>query len=517
MCRGTMRYVAFISLVVTIFQVKAAAWISSSKKSNIISPLRRQTQRYVSNAPINSLTHTGRTNDSTKDDKKKIGVLDGSTDPTKNYTTKDTQTNIHDNDDINIDTITSPYLVHKGRAVSMIKRCVSIEGLSIATGWTPQATEAFKVAIEALVRMNPILTGTLVEVKKQPWPWSQQSELWIHPYQFHPQSFVEEVDSSDVLSPTDVMSTQDTANKMFDYVINNVSPHILSSKAEFSYDQIKHGSPLFTAKIMDFKDGTAAFSIKMSHAVGDGTTYFELVAQVSSLMKGETPTSILWEYPLKSTHEIYPASFSERDYTRSYGLPFGWGVFKNIRTLFKRKCQYILLSKEKLSQKKKELRSRGGDSATISTNDIIMSSLCELCGSSDIFAFDQSIRGGGGGGAPKTAAGNLFTEVPFKREDGKNPAFIRQIVTNGGFFKSNEVPLEPFLDGRIGRITSLASVAHSTSFPGVDIICQCPSVSFIKDLPLDVAVIFRFNKELFGIMHNFRKINKSPLLDEIKA
>jgi len=363
---------------------------------------------------------------------------------------------------------------------------------------------------------NRRLSGKLVEVKKQPWPWSQQSELWIHPYQFDPQSFVEEVDSSNVLSPGDVMATQDTANKMFDYVINNVSPKILSNKAEFSYDQIKHGSPLFSAKIMDFEDGTAAFSIKMSHAIGDGTTYFQLVSQISSLMKGETPTPIIWSYPLKSTHEIYPASFSERDYTRSYGLPFGWGVFKNIRTLFKRKCQYILLSKEKLSQKKKELRSRGGDSASIiSTNDIIMSSLCELCGSSDVFAFDQSIRGGGG--APKTAAGNLFTEVPFNREDGKDPAFIRQIITNGGCFKSNEVPLEPYLDGRVGRITSLATVAHSTSFPGVDIICHCPSVSFIKDLPLDVAVIFRFNKELFGIMHNFRKINKSPLLDEIKA
>jgi len=495
-----MIYIAFISLVVTVFQVKTAAWISSSTKSNIISPLRRQTQRYVSNAPIHKLTHIDRTNDSTKDNKTKRVVINDKTNQT--------------NDDNDTDTTVSPYFIHKGRAVSMIKRCVSIEGLSIASGWTPQATEAFKVAIEALVWMNPILTGKLVEVKKSIWPWSQQSELWIHPYQFDPQSFVEEVDSSDVLSPRDVVATQDTANKMFDCVINNVSPHILSSKAEFSYDQIKHGSPLFSAKIMDFEDGAAAFSIKMSHAIGDGTTYFQLVAQISNLMKGETPTSIIWSYPLKSTHEIYPASFSERDYTRSYGLPFGWGVFKNIRTLFKRKCQYILLSKEKLSQKKKELRSRGGDSATISTNDIIMSSLCELCGSSDVFAFDQSIRGSS---VPKSAAGNLFTEVPFNREDGKDPAFIRQIVTSGGCFKSNEVPLEPYLDGRVGRITSLATVAHSTSFPGVDIICQCPSVSFIKDLPLDVAVIFRFNKELFGIMHNFRKINNSSLLDEIKV
>ena len=156
MGRGTMIYVAFISLAVTIFQVKAAAWIFSKSKSNICH--RRQTQRYVSNVPIHSLTHTGRTNDATKDDKKKIDVIDGNTNPIKKDTTTDTQTNIHDNDDndtIDI-TIISPYLVHNGKAVSMIKRCVSIEGLSVASGWTPQATEAFKVAIEALIRMNPI-------------------------------------------------------------------------------------------------------------------------------------------------------------------------------------------------------------------------------------------------------------------------------------------------------------------------------------------------------------------------
>ena len=42
---------------------------------------------------------------------------------------------------------TSPYLIHKGRAVDMIKRCVAIEGLSLSKGWTTQATQAFIIAI----------------------------------------------------------------------------------------------------------------------------------------------------------------------------------------------------------------------------------------------------------------------------------------------------------------------------------------------------------------------------------
>lgn len=79
------------------------------------------------------------------------------------------------------------------------------------------------------------------------------------------------------------------------------------------------------------------------------------------------------------------------------------------------------------------------------------------------------------------------------------------------------------------------------NFPGVELVCQLPSASFIKDLPLDVAVIFRFDKvsyderehppllfypnaniqccvkNYWGIMHNFRKVNPSPQLDEIIA
>lgn len=58
-----------------------------------------------------------------------------------NTSTTDTKAN----DDADVDTFT--YLIHKGRAVDMIKRCVSVEGLSLSKGWTPQATEAFKIAI----------------------------------------------------------------------------------------------------------------------------------------------------------------------------------------------------------------------------------------------------------------------------------------------------------------------------------------------------------------------------------
>lgn len=50
------------------------------------------------------------------------------------------------------------------------------------------------------------------------------------------------------------------------------------------------------------------------------------------------------------------------------------------------------------------------DGGAISSNDIIMSSLCEMCASSDVFAFDKSVRGVKEG-VSKSAAGNFFWEV----------------------------------------------------------------------------------------------------------
>jgi len=421
------------------------------------------------------------------------------------------------------DTDSSTYLIHKGRAVNMIKRCVAIEGLSMSNGWTPQATEAFTLAVEAVVRANPILTGQLVEEKTSPWPWTQQSTLRVIPGVFSPEShsFVNLVNPpADLASPAEVLHEEINkgvrAKELFEHVHSHIAPCLLE-KADFSYDQIKNASPLFEAKLMDFGDGYAAYSIKLSHAVGDGTTFFQIVSQISSYMNGRTPQPINWDNPLKATHEIYPETFSKQDYERSYCGPFGWGVLKNIRTLGKRKCEYLLLSKDKIALKKRELQ-KSVENKRISSNDIVMSAICEMCGSSDIFAFDRSVRGIKDG-VDKSDAGNFFWEIPFEREKGVNPIVIRDILTSesGTYFDTDEVPLMPFLNGRVGRITSLASITHQTTFPGSEVICQFPSASFISDLPFDVAVIFRFDEDHFGIMHNFRRKSESPLLQEIIA
>eukprot|EP00957_Ditylum_brightwellii_P190351 14489991-Ditylum_brightwellii.AAC.1 len=76
----------------------------------------------------------------------------------------------------------APYLIHSGRSVDMIRRSPALGGVSLCKGWSRISTEAFKIAIETVVRANPILSGRVYETKK----WGRTKELWIQPDAFPP-------------------------------------------------------------------------------------------------------------------------------------------------------------------------------------------------------------------------------------------------------------------------------------------------------------------------------------------
>lgn len=152
--------------------------------------------------------------------------------------------------------LTSPYLIHKGRATDMIKRCVSIEGLSLSKGWTTQATQAFQLAIDAIVRANPILTGKLIEVKTSPWPWATK-EIHVVPDVYNPKnhSFCTVLKApDDLLSPREILEEEHygevaRTKKLFNYVSSSFAPYMLD-KPDFTFKQIENESPLFHGKII---------------------------------------------------------------------------------------------------------------------------------------------------------------------------------------------------------------------------------------------------------------------------
>ena len=111
----------------------------------------------------------------------------------------------------------------------------------------------------------------------------------------------------------------------------------------------------------------------------------------------------------------------------------------------------------------------------------------------------------------------LFGKYPVPREICARPELLRRVEEHPETgYATNTLPLLPFLCGKFARITSLATVAENSAYHGqVEILAVVPMTAFVDQIPLDVAIIFRFNKQKWGVLHNFARFDTSGLLGEL--
>jgi hypothetical protein len=121
--------------------------------------------------------------------------------------------------------------------------------------------------------------------------------------------------------------------------------------------------------------------------------------------------------------------------------------------------------------------------------------------------------------------GNYFWEVPVRRKDSIRPEALREVIQrqqhegsgdaeSGALDKETNLSPWPFLCGRVARVTSLASITESIVYEDIKTICTMPSMSFMKHIPLDVAVIFRYSKACWGVLHNSYEFDTNSTLLE---
>ena len=295
------------------------------------------------------------------------------------------------------------------------------------------------------------------------------------------------------------------------YMSKNILP--LMEESELVSKQIREKLPLFGGSLMVLNNEYAIFSLKMSHAVGDGTTFFQLLKQVSLFMSKLPVPPINWDCPSKSKHELFPTSMSKRDIFIYYGPPFMMGAARNILTQ-KREPRLFLVDKQKVAVAKNSQREKL-ENKNISSNDVITAALCQSNPNADVFIFTENARGID----PKVstnAGGNFFWEVPVPQDVCSKPDLLRKtIVSHQNGYETNHLPLMPFISGRHARITSLASVTENVLYNGVKTVAVLPFGNYLTEIPLDIALIFRFNRDCWGILHNFVDLEPSDLLQNI--
>lgn len=417
------------------------------------------------------------------------------------------------------------YVAHSApKSTYLILNSPAISSFILVKGWREQSLQILTGTVHDMVKANPILTGRACCADN----WWKDPTIRIQMGEFQPpqssranqndddddggyrHSFVTAIDKTNRLP---VLPEDDNDSlKQLHYIDRFVAP--LVGKIDSTLQQIQTNSPLFDVKVVVLPNGYACLYMKMSHCIGDFVTYYELLDQIVSLDKGEKIRPIHWDNPLKARHEIFPTDLTKQDVERLYGLPFLVGIASHVPTMPFQKKRYLLLSEEKIKRKKRELKELKGYHG-LSANSIVTAALCDANRSTDIFALTKSMRGAVPGLGLRDG-GNLHCEVPFQRCAGRNPMVIQDIVDRGTYFEPDEVPFWPSAIGKVGRISNCVVPMHHMTFGGgCKSLCYCPSKGFFNHVPLDAAVIFRVAKGKDAILHNFRSMTTSKLLNEI--
>ena len=234
----------------------------------------------------------------------------------------------------------------------------------------------------------------------------------------------------------------------------------------------------------------------------------------------EQPPLIDWDHPLKATHECYPETFSKNDIRNSYGRPFFIGLFRNFRRLIDPSySKLMVMRQDKIQKAKKKYLKKFPKGTIISANDLITAGLCQSNESTDLFSFPLNMRGRKPQLDDEMAAGYLCCEIPFPKTVVLEPIGMRKIVSRKHFYETDQVPMEPFLRGRAGRMTNFASISSKYLFEkgpsGLEAVAHCLPSSFFEIFPIDVCVIYRLDKQHLGVIHNFEHYHENKLLDSM--
>ena len=144
---------------------------------------------------------------------------------------------------------------------------LSTSTITLMDGWTTAHTEKLRAAVKDVVAANPILSGKVVAGEGG-------KGLAIAPARhdiLDPATLNVVAGPSDFEPPADIVARcsycQDVLGPLVPVLGNTIQQKI-------------SGGPLFNVTLIELPDQRAAYSVNLSHIVGDGWTYYELIDQL---------------------------------------------------------------------------------------------------------------------------------------------------------------------------------------------------------------------------------------------
>jgi hypothetical protein len=403
-------------------------------------------------------------------------------------------------------------LLHEGRLASQILMASKVETFTISTGWTPRTVSAFVQAVEKVVSENVILTSRVTRSLCS-------GNLYAIPHYHDQHPFVTVTDLSQDAAVPSINGLN--YNQQIEWLHAHISPRIKTQA--FLIVEIYQRMPLFDANLFLLPDkGTVVYHVNLSHCIGDATTYYMILEQISAYMNifyelngnslGDSSacrsdaSPIVWNNPHLTTVEVSPAHYSTRDYSRSFGTTLHMGLIRQGTQLPKRvnrPIRHYVLCRNKIAQKKTELL--GPSSEYLSSHDIVLAAVSQ-CNTTALDVFVVLDRRPRQPELYTLSDGGLCTaQFSMPRAVATDPNEVRQAVDRGYYYGTNSVPSEPTGTGRVILSTSWATRACFLQGCGGTIatVCHVPTLGMFYVFPFDLAIIWAVNDDCLGVVHNF--------------
>ena len=382
----------------------------------------------------------------------------------------------------------TPYLLHEDKTwTNLCMLFHTVETLTLSQGITLEHRQALKKAIPQVVKANPILMGHAA---------FENDRFYLVPNAFpvNKHSFYEEIDLSDQV-PQSFQFSDENQHENFQFMEKIILPHCKRGKSK---SEVKNKSPLFSFTVFILTENIICYKMDMSHIIGDASTYYALMDQINSTFANEPINPINWDNPLARSSGIFPDRCSERDKYRMMGFPLFISVLRNLPKSPFRRHKHFLIDQEIAEEKKLSLVDTSKHKF-LSTNDIIMAALCQMNPNAKLMSMAMNRRGRSND-IDSRDGGNFICIAGLDGDAGRDPNTIRHIVKRGQFFEPNQVPLKPYLEGKICSVTNWTSLTTFLNAHSVRTLSHMPVP--VKS-PADTCVIFKATESCTAISCNF--------------
>ena len=363
--------------------------------------------------------------------------------------------------------------------------------ITLMDGWTTAHTEKLRAAVKDVVAANPILSGKVVAGEGG-------KGLAIAPARhdiLDPATLNVVAGPSDFEPPADIVARCSYCQDVLGPLVPVLGKTI----------QQKIGSgPLFNVTLIELPGHQAAYSLSISHIVGDGWTRYALHDQLDCLVNDRPFKPLIWEDPGVSL-EI--DNWSDRDKFRSSKLLIPALICRSLYNYLTggRQSQLLeVIDSGAMAELKKAAR---GSAAFVSTSDVVTAAVCEMF-DSKMVAVSAGLRSAGRlPGLPQRIAGNFVRGLIHPRMlSAGSPAFIREKLVNSpsGFFGRNEVPFWPTILADFGIISNWTSLTKFIVAPDTTVLCHVPHRDFVATCPTNLAVIFQAGPCTIACLHNVK-------------